>query len=310
MAAEEIRSGGELGRVPSRGPWRQALGRFRRRPGALAAAAVVDVFFLVALLAPVVAPYSAGQASLDLIQKPQAPFAAHHLLGTDVLGHDVLTQLLYAVRWTMLAAFFCAALATLLGGFVGVISGYSGGWFDGTASFVMRVIVAVPAIVVLGFVATRYRLLLTPFQTALWLSLILWPGVARVVSASVASLRQREFVEAARALGASAPRVVSRHVLPHVTGTLAVAATAVVAQSIVIVATVQYLGYSSYDAHQPTLGGLVADAAAAPASILTHTAGIGDVWWLYVLPVGVLVALLLALTFLGDALDDALRPAS
>jgi peptide/nickel transport system permease protein len=310
VEAAEIRSGDELGRVPARGPWRQALGRFRRRPGALAAAAVVDVFFLVALLAPVLAPYPAGHAALDLIQRPQAPLTPHHLLGTDVLGHDELTQLLYAVRWTMLAAFFCAAIATLIGGVVGVIAGYSGGWFDGTAAFVMRVIVAVPAIIVLGFVATRYRVLLTPLQTAFWLSLILWPGVARVVSASVVSLRQREFVEASRASGATAPRIVSRHVLPHVVGTLAVAATAVVAQSIVIVATVQYLGYSAYDAHQPTLGGLVADAAAAPASILTHTAGIGDVWWLYVLPVGVLVALLLAVTFLGDALDDALRPAS
>ena len=116
-AAEYLPSGGELGRVRRGGPWRQAVGRFRRRPLALAAFAVVDVFFLVALLAPAVAPYPAGQTFLDLIQKPQAPLAAHHLLGTDVLGHDFTDQqLIYAVRETMLSAFFCAALATVIGG--------------------------------------------------------------------------------------------------------------------------------------------------------------------------------------------------
>jgi peptide/nickel transport system permease protein len=308
MNAAEIRLGGQPGPVRSRGPWRQAFGRLRRRPLALVAGGVVVFFFLVALLAPVVAPYPAGASFLQLIQRPQAPLAPHHLLGTDVLGHDVLTQLLFAVRETMASAFFCAALATLAGGAIGVIAGYSGGWFDGTAAFVMRVAVSLPAIIVLGFVSSRYPGLLTPLQNAFWLALILWPGVARVVSASVASLRRREFVEAARAAGASAPRVVFRHILPNVTGTLIVAATTLVGQAIVIVATVQYLGYSANDAHQPTLGGLVADATAAPSQILTGTAGIGDVWWLYTFPAALLVMLLLAVTFLGDSLDEALSP--
>ena len=148
---------------------------------------------------------------------------------------------------TMLAAFFCAALATLVGGLRRASpSGYSrvAGSTERRA-FVMRVIVVVPAIVVLGFVATRYRLLLTPFQTALWLSLILWPGVARVVSTSVA---------VAPAAGSSlrppgprvgsAPHVVSRHVLPsRRRGRLPWRRPQFVAQSTWIVATVQYLGY-------------------------------------------------------------------
>ena len=309
MDAAEIRLGGEPRPVRSRGPWRQAFARLRRRPLALVAGGVVGLFVLVALLAPVVAPYPAGASFLELIQKPQAPLAPHHLLGTDVLGHDVLTQLLYAVRETMASAFFCAALATLVGGAIGVIAGYSGGWFDGTAAFVMRVAVSLPAILVLGFVSSRYPGLLTPLQNAFWLTLILWPGVARVVSTSVASLRHREFVEAARAAGASAPHVVFRHVLPNIAGTLIVAATTLVGQSIVIVATVQYLGYSANDAHQPTLGGLVADATAAPSQVLSGTAGIGDLWWLYTFPAVVLVVLLLAVTFLGDVLDEALNPA-
>jgi len=152
--------------------------------------------------------------------------------------------------------------------------------------------------------------LLTPFQNALWLAVVLWPSVARVVGTQVASLRRRDFVEAAQASGASARRIVFRHILPNVTGVIAVAATAIVGQAVAIIATVQYLGYSFNDAHQPTLGGLVADATAAPQLVLTRVLTLWDLWWLYVLPAVILVAMLLCITFLGDALDEALNPAS
>ena len=250
-----------------------------------------------------------GQSFIQLIQHPQAPFAAHHLLGTDVLGHDYLTELLFAVRETMLSAFFCAVFATIAGVVVGLLAGYARGPFEALSSFLARVVVTVPAIVVLGFVSTRYSVLMTPFQDAIWLALLLWPGVARVVAASVASLRTREFVEAAHAAGASTPRIMLRHLLPNVSGPIVVAATWVVGQAVVVVATVQYLGYSYNEAHQPTLGGLVADGTNAPSLILSGGVGLGAVWWLYVLPSVALVVLLLCVTFLGDALDEALNPA-
>jgi peptide/nickel transport system permease protein len=293
-----------------RGPWRQALARFRRRPLGVAAFAIVALLFLVALLAPVLAPYPVGQSFIELIQHPQAPLAAHHLFGTDVLGHDYLTEMLFAVRETMLSAFFCAVFATVVGVAVGLVAGYVHGPFEAMSSFLSRVVVTVPAIAVLGFVSTRYEFLMTPFQDALWLALLFWPGVARVVSTAVASLRNRDFVDAAHAAGASTPRILLRHLLPNVSGPIVVAATWVVGQAIVVVATVQYLGYSYNEAHQPTLGGLVADGTNAPSLILTANVGLGAVWWLYVIPSVALVVLLLAVTFLGDSLDEALNPAA
>jgi peptide/nickel transport system permease protein len=293
-----------------RGPWRQALSRFLRRPLGVVALAIVALLFVLALLAPVLAPYPVGRIFIELIQHPQAPLAAHHLLGTDVLGHDYLTELLFAVRQTMLSAFLCALLATAVGAAVGLVAGYVRGPFEAASSFLMRIVVTVPAIAVLGFVSTRSKVLLTPVQNALWLALVFWPSVSRVVAASAASLRRREFVEAAQAAGASTPRILLRHLLPNVSGPIVVAATVVVGQAIVVVATVQYLGYSYNEAHQPTLGGLVADGTAAPSLILSATVGLGAIWWLYVLPSVALVVLLLSVTFLGDALDEALNPAS
>ena len=137
---------GEAVGAPRRGPWRQVLARFWRRPLGVAALAVVGSLFGVALLAPVIAPYPVGQISIELIQHPQAPLAAHHLLGTDVLGHDYLTQLLFAVRETMLSAFLCALLATSVGAAVGLLAGYFRGAFETASSFLMQLVVAVPAI--------------------------------------------------------------------------------------------------------------------------------------------------------------------
>jgi len=309
---EAVASAGEgsVGLATRRGPWRQAAARFVRRPLGVAAATFVAALFVVAVLAPVLAPYQVGQIFLELLQHPQPPLAAHHLLGTDPLGHDFLTQMLWAVRETMLTGFLCAGLAAGIGTAVGLVAGYAGGALEATVGFLSRVIVAVPAIVVLGYVSTREPYLLSPFQNALWLAAILWPGIARVVAASVTSLRRQEFVEAAHASGASAPRILFRHVLPNATGPVLVAATSIVAQAVLVTATVQYLGFSSNQAHSPTLGGLVADATQAQSLILAGGAGIGDVWWLYALPSALLVALLLAVTFLGDALDEALNPAS
>ena len=300
----------ELVGVARRGPWRQAAARFWRRPLGVAAFALVAVFFLISLLAPVVAPYPVGKIFLELIQHPEPPLSAHHLLGTDILGRDYYSQLLWAIRETMLSAFLCAGICVGIGGTVGLVAGYTGRWLDALSGWVMRVVVSVPAIVVIAYASTRSKVLLTPFQNAIWLSIVLWPSVARVVSANVASLRRRDFVEAAQVSGASAGRIVFRHLLPNTIGVIVVAATSIVGQAVAIIATVQYLGYSFNNAHQPTLGGLVADSTAAPQALFSRVATLWDLWWLYALPAAILVVMLLGVTFLGDALDEALNPAS
>jgi peptide/nickel transport system permease protein len=291
-----------------RGPWRQAARRFRRRPEGVVALAVVLVLFVIGLLAPLIAPYTVGRLFIELIQNPQPPLSPHHPLGTDVLSRDFATQMLFAIRQTTSSAFICAAGATAIGVTVGATAGYFGGWFGELSTWAMGVVASVPALVVLIIVSIWSRFPVSPIGYGLWLMVLLWTGVARVVGASVASLRHSEFVEAARAAGASNLRILLRHVLPNTSGEVIVAATAVVGQSIVIVATADYLYYAYNQAEKPTLGGLVSDATHSASLVLTHSVALGDIWWLYVFPTVTLVVLLLAVNVLGDALAEALIP--
>ncbi|HZS23623.1 MAG TPA: ABC transporter permease [Gaiellaceae bacterium] len=292
-----------------RGPWRQALGRFRRHPLGIAALVGLVVFVVVGALAGTISPYYPGQEFIQFLDKPQHPFVTpHHLLGTDVLSRDFSTQLLFAIRETTVSALVCAGGATAVGVVVGALAGYYGGVFESLLTWVTNVVVAVPAIAVLIIVSVWARFPETPMGFGLWLMALLWTSVARVVQASVLVLRRREFVEAAYAAGASDLRIVVRHLLPNALGAIIVAATSVVGQAIVIVATVDYLGYGYNQPEHPTLGGLVADATASEHLILGGQATLGTVWWLYAFPAILLVLLLLCVTFLGDALNDALNP--
>jgi peptide/nickel transport system permease protein len=306
---EQSGATGEVGSVvPRRGPWRQALARFRRRPTGIVAACILALFIVVAVLAGTLAPYYAGQEFLQFIQNPQPPLTPHHLLGTDVLSRDLLTQLLFAIRQTVFSALVCASVATVVGVAVGAVAGYYGGWFDAAVTWASGMAVSIPAMAVLVIVLIWSKLPATPLTDGLWLSAVLWTGVARVVRASVMSLRSREYVEAAQASGASSIRVLVRHVLPNSAGPIIVAASSLVGQAIVIVATVDYLGWSYNTPERPTLGGLIADATQS-THLLTGDVALSRVWWLYVLPAALLVVLLMSLAFLGDALDDALNPA-
>ena len=291
-----------------RGPWRQAARRFGRRPEGVVALAVVLLLFLIGLVAPLLAPYTVGRLFIELIQTPKPPLTPHHPLGTDVLSRDFATQMLYAIRQTTSSAFICAAGATAIGVAIGAIAGYFGGWFGELSTWATGVVASVPALVVLIIVSIWSRFPVSPIGYGLWLMVLLWTGVARVVGSTVASLRKREYAEAARAAGASNLRILTRHVLPNTSGEIIVAATAVIGQSIVIVATADYLYYAYNQAEKPTLGGLVSDATHSASLVLTHSASLGDLWWLYVFPTVTLVLLLLAVSVLGDALAEALIP--
>jgi len=283
--------------VTRRGPWRQAAARFRRRPLGIAALVVVLVFFVVGALAGVLAPYPAGQTFLEFITRPQPPLTHGHLLGTDYLGRDLLTQLLFAVRQSVELALVCAVGATAIGLVVGLLSGYYGGLVDALFTWATSVVVTVPAIGVLLIVVV-YTWPVSPVGFGFALMLILWTVVARAVRASVASLRAREFVEAAHAAGGSDLHVLVRHLLPNSLGTVIVASTGLIGQSIVIVATVTFFGYGTVQAEKPTLGSLIASAVPGP----------GVPWWLGDLPIAVLVALVVCVSVAGDALDEALNP--
>lgn len=288
-------------RLARRGPWRQAASRFRRRPLGLAAAGLLLFIFLVGLAAQALAPYDAGHEFLEFINKPQPIGTPHHILGTDVIGHDFATQLIYGIRESVVSSLVCAAGATLIGTLVGIFAGYYGGALDAVVTWVSSTIFAVPAVAILLIVVIFSHWPVTPTVFGFWLMLYLWPGIARVVRGSVAGLKEREYVEAAHAAGASDLRIMFRHLLPNSAGPLIVAATSLIGQSIIIVATVDFLGLGTVQAEKPTLGSLIADAARgtgfAPAP-----------WNLYLLPGVALTLMLVCVNFIGDTLDDVLNP--
>jgi peptide/nickel transport system permease protein len=138
-------------------------------------------------------------------------------------------------------------------------------------------------------------------RIAFTLAIVLWPGVARAVRSSFVALREREYVEAARAAGASDARIIFRHLVPNTAGVIIVALTSLVGASIILEATVDFFNYGLVGALKPTLGSLLADATKS---------GVGNSWWwLYVIPAIVIGVLLVCVNFIGDALDEALNPA-
>lgn len=282
-----------------------ALRRFRRRPLGLLALAVLVLIFAGGALSGVLAPYEYNKIDLTHLGAPQPPsLAGHHLFGTDDAGKDMLSQTMYATRTSVKVAFLVALMSGVLGVAIGALAGYFGGWADSLLTRLVDIVASFPALVVLlAAFATLQGIGLV--EIGVILSLLLWTPVARVVRATFLSLREREYVEAARAMGASDSRIIVRHLLPNSVGPIIVAVTAVIGQAILLEATVDFFGFGIYSAVTPTLGSLVADALKDP---LRGTAT--AFWWLYTFPTLVIVLLLLCINYVGDTLDEALNPRS
>jgi ABC-type dipeptide/oligopeptide/nickel transport system permease subunit len=288
------------------GLWRQAFARFRRRPLGILALLVLLFFVVVALLAPTIAPYSGAEIFMRYLLDPQPP-SLHdgHLLGTDLFGHDYLTQMLWAIRESVLAGLGCAAVATAIGLVVGAAAGYLGGVVDALATWLTSLFFAVPALVVLAIVVV-YKSPLPLWAFPATLAGYLWIYVARVVRASFVTLEEREFVEAAHAAGASGLWIVVRHLLPNSVGTLLAAGTAIVGQSTVIIATVTFFGWGNQQSDRPTFGLLLSYAANGTQFSSSPFPALP--WWLWVLPAITLGLFIISVYFLADTLDELLQP--
>jgi ABC-type dipeptide/oligopeptide/nickel transport system permease subunit len=281
----------------SRGQWRLFRRRFLRHRPAVAALVVLAAMVLAAMFAEQVAPY--GFDEIDLGNRSRPPtLDGWHLFGTDKIGRDYLSRVLFGLRTSLAVAFTVAGLSTLLGTLVGALAGYHGGWVDELLMRVVDFVLAVPFIAVL-LVAAAYLGDGSPLRVAVILALLLWTSIARVVRAEYLSLREREFVEAARASGARPSRIILRHMLPNALGPVIVNATLVVALAILLESTLSFLGFG-IQPPQPALGKLIADGQ---GSMLTA-------WWLVTMPGLLIVALCLSVNFLGDGLRDALDPRS
>jgi ABC-type dipeptide/oligopeptide/nickel transport system permease subunit len=283
-----------------------AVRRFVRRPLAVIALVVVIVLFVVGGLAGVLAP--GGDIQINLNAVHQGPeLRGGHLFGTDWVGRDMVVRTLYGIKTSETVALLAALIATVVGVVCGCVAGYYGGWVDASVMRMADLVTALPG-VVLTLAALVYFGEAYPHILAFIFGGYMWAGLARIIRADVARIRAQEFVEAGRALGASDVRILRRHILPNIGGTIAVAATALVGQIVLIDATVEFFGYGLPASVAPSLGNLVADVVQFKFGLSNDPSVLNLGWWTWVFPGLILVLILVCLNVVGDALDEALNP--
>jgi peptide/nickel transport system permease protein len=266
--------------------------RFRRNRFALAGAAVVLLLFLLSLLAPLVTPYDPDM--LDLYHVLVPPSAAHWF-GTDDLGRDVFTRVVYGARVSLKVGFVAIGIATCIGTAVGLVSGYFFGWVDSVLMRFVDIMICFPTFfLILAVITLR--------EPSIWnimaiIGLTGWMGVARLVRAEVLSIRERDYIMAARAIGASDLRIIIRHVLPNAMAPVLVSATLGVAGAILTESSLSFLGIG------------VPPPNASWGNILTGGKDyIEFAWWLTLFPGLAITLTALSYYLVGEGIRDALDP--
>ena len=275
---------------------REALRRFAEHRLALAGIAVLVLIVALAALAPLVAPDGPTAIDLDAVNQPPGD---GHLLGTDDVGRDVWARLVYGARTSLAVGLGAVAIALLVGTSVGLAAGYLGRWVDATLMRVTDAVMSVPPLLmVIVFVAIAGPSLTSIIVV---IALTTWPATARLVRAQVLSLREREFVVAARVIGASGRRIVTSHLLPNLLGPLSVVGTFGVANAILVEAGLSFLGLG---VRPPTPSwGQMVNAAQSPEVLIDRP-------WIWVPPSIAIGLVVLSVNFIGDGLRDALDPRS
>ncbi len=260
--------------------------------------AFVGLLAVVALTAPLLAPHNPERGSLRARLKGptlEAPDGRAHLLGTDHLGRDVLSRMVFGTRVSLTIGFAAVAVGGIVGGLLGLVAGFRGGWVDEAIMTVADAQLAFPFILLaIGIIAV-----LGPSFPNLIIVVGLsgWVTYARVLRAQVLSLRQREFVSAILGLGGSVPRVLVRHILPNVASTFMVIATLELARAIVLEATLSFLGLG-IQPPTPSWGGMIHEGREY----------LDTAWWISVFPGAVLMLTSLVVSRTGDWLRDVLDP--
>lgn len=214
------------------------LRRFLRNPLAVGGIVVLTLLAGLAILAPWITAHAPEAISpREMLQGP----SRQHLFGTDDIGRDVFSRLLYAGRISLALGAGVAVLSVTLGVFLGALAGYYGGWIDRVISAVVDMLMALPLVGVMMVVGAFLEL--TSWRLVLLISAFSWQTVARMVRAQALSLREMPFVEAARASGATDLRIILKHVIPGALGPISVAATLLVAQAILIESALSFLGF-------------------------------------------------------------------
>jgi len=266
--------------------------RLKRNRMAMTGLALVLGLFVVSIFAPWLAPYDPNLIDLKQVLMPPSP---DHYLGTDTLGRDVLSRIIFGSRVSLKVGFVAVGLATLIGLVIGALAGYYGGWVDSALMRLVDLMLCFPAF----FLILAVIALLEP---SIWnimavIGLTGWMGVARLVRAEFLSLREREFVTAARALGAGDLRLILRHMLPNALAPVMVSATLGVAGAILTESALSFLGLG-VQPPTPSWGNIL-------------TAGKDNIeiaWWLSVFPGLAILITVMSYNLLGEGIQEAIDP--
>jgi peptide/nickel transport system permease protein len=283
---------GATGRATSRR--RAALARYAAHPSAVIALFALLFMYVVAALAPVLATHDPiALVSQSLVNQPPS---RELLFGTDYAGRDVFSRVLYGTRLSLTIALLATVISLLVGTGYGIVAGFVGGKVDTAMMRLVDAFLAIPRIVLLIAIGTLWSPLSVTSLVVI-LGLTAWFGTSRLVRAEVLSIRERDMVAAARALGARDIAIIGRHILPNVLSPVIVASTLGIAGVIISEAGLSYLGIGIPDP-APSLGNIIHDA----------TPFIATAWWVALFPGLVLVITALAYNLAGDGLRDALDP--
>ena len=310
--AQRVSGGGMLGPGPepqlgkvvaSISPWQEAWRRFKRHRLAYWSLWVLGIMVLAVLLGPLV--YKVGINDVDFQSRLAGP-SLKHPMGTDDLGRDILARVLYGGRISLAVGMAAMLMAITVGVLIGAVAGMARGWVDAVLMWVTDLFLSLPQLPLLLLVIYLFRdTLKAAFGTEVGVFILIvvvigglrWMPVARLVRAQFFSLREKEFVEAARALGASVPRQVVRHILPNALGPVIVAGTIDVAAAIIAESTLSFLGLG-FPPDIPTWGRILYDSKDY-LDIAPH-------WALF--PGLAIFLTVLTINFVGDGLRDALDP--
>ncbi len=312
LLAQEERYEHDFEAGVARSPWQLFWRRLREDKVALVAGGIVVALVLVAIFAPLVVelfgapgPNVQDKNAVDAFGTPLGP-SSGHLFGVDSLGRDVFARTVYGARVSLLVGIVGTGVAMLLGVAVGLVAGYYRGWVDTLLSRLVDVVLSFPVLLLGIGIASACSLgngcvagAITPGvrTVILVVALVSWTSIARIVRGQVLSLREREFVVAARSLGASNLRIVIREILPNLTASIIVYSSLLLPQTILLEAALSFLGVG---VSPPTAswGWMIADAAD----------NFDTQWWYMVFPGAALLLTVLAFNLLGDGLRDALDP--
>lgn len=266
--------------------------KFMRNYLAVSGATVLILLILVAVFAPLLAPYS--PEDIDLFRIQESP-SKEHVLGTDELGRDVLTRILYGSRVTLLVGFCSMVISVVIGVVLGAIAGYYGKWVDNLLMRLTDIFLSFPSLILLIIVAAYFET--TVIGMILIIGLTGWMTVARLVRGEFLSLKEKEFVEASVAIGSRDRRVIFRHILPNAMAPLIVAATLMVGYAIIFESALSFLGV-----------GIKPPAATWGNMLSNAQQDINTAPWLAIWPGMLIFITILAINFVGDGLRDALDP--